>query len=66
MGFYRRALAHLSMGKAGQALNDFDAALRLNPNLDHVYVQRGHLLTKQGWFDRAKEDFESLLQNERG
>jgi DnaJ family protein C protein 3 len=60
MGFYRRALAYLSIGKAGQALMDFDAALRLQPNLDQVYVQRGQLLMKQGWFEKAKEDFERV------
>jgi tetratricopeptide (TPR) repeat protein len=65
MGFYRRALAHLSVGRLGRALRDFDTTLRLNPDLDHVYVQRAQLLLKQGWFDQAQRDLERVYDRTR-
>lgn len=65
---YGKALAHFHRGRAWRnqnnfprALEDFDAALKWQPSLLAVRLERGAILLKQGNYVRAATDFERMI-----
>ncbi len=56
--FYNRGRSFAAMGRADQALADYDQALRCDARLSPALINRGLLLVRAGRFDQARSDFE--------
>lgn len=53
-------------GQLTDALTEFGAAARLNPNYSRAHFNEGVLLAKNSWLDEAQREFETTLQLEPG
>jgi tetratricopeptide (TPR) repeat protein len=66
----RRYAANEDAGRAGElnlrAIQDFDAAVRLDPGLTHALVNRGIAWAELGAFDRALADLDRVLRIDPG
>ena len=60
--FHVRGIAYASVGKNKLAMNDFDHAIQLAPDLAAVYVNRGNLWRTQGKWDRARQDYDKAIE----
>ena len=61
MSFYRRGTVYLAMGKFKSALSDLDRVIELKPDFTSARLQRANVLLKQGSFDEAGKDYESIV-----
>src|SRR3954471_6240536 len=59
-----RGIAHGKAGDYDQAIADFDAALRINPNHLRAYVNRGNASYARRDYDRAIADFGKAIRLE--
>src|SRR5882757_11243247 len=59
-----RGIAHGKAGDYDQAIADFDAALRINPNHLRAYVNRGNANFTRRDYDRAVADFGQAIRLE--
>lgn len=57
-----RAQLLAAMGRAKEALEDFSAAIAIDPMFPDSYLERGNLLVKLGRHTEALADYESALQ----
>ena len=59
--FYNRGLAYLLKDQYDRSIEDFDQAIRLNPNYDLAFKVRGNVYLSEGQYDRAIEDFGHVI-----
>ena len=62
-GAQRRGLAYLRLGKLERAIDDCNAALRLNGKLADAYLVRGQAEKQSGDAAKAAADFSEALEN---
>src|SRR3954469_11954341 len=56
-----RGVLEAAGGQASAAIADFDAALKRNPNLADVYVDRGAALLQAARYSEARADFDRAI-----
>lgn len=61
MANYKRGTVYLALGKAKQALLDFDKVLELKPDFTAVRIQRGNVYLKNGDLHEAEIDFSEVV-----
>ena len=61
--YYKRGTVYLALGKAKQALLDFDKVLELKPDFTAARIQRGTVHLKHGDLNDAEEDFSNAVSN---
>ena len=59
--YYERGLAYARKGEYDRAIQDYDQAIRLDPNLAGVYYLRGATYRRKGEYDRARSDLYTAL-----
>uniref|UniRef100_A0A0N5AL62 J domain-containing protein n=1 Tax=Syphacia muris TaxID=451379 RepID=A0A0N5AL62_9BILA len=64
--YYRRATVYLAMGKSKIAIPDLDRVIELKPDFLMARVQRGKVLLKQGYLDKAEEDLKAAIKADSG
>ena len=64
--FYNRGLAYSNKGQYDLAIQDFDQAIRLNPQDADVYDNRGHAYARNGQDERAIKDFKMVFELSAG
>ncbi|WP_237106693.1 tetratricopeptide repeat protein [Nonomuraea sp. MG754425] len=57
-----RAQLLSGLGRAKEALDDYGAAVAIDPGFPDTYVERGNLLFKLGRHEEARADFEQALR----
>jgi tetratricopeptide (TPR) repeat protein len=62
--FAGRGQLHALARKLEQAVEDYDQAVRLNPNDAQLFVKRGHIFLQKGDWDRAVQDFADAIRLE--
>jgi tetratricopeptide (TPR) repeat protein len=60
--FSSRGLAYVLKDQYDRAIEDFDQAIRLNPNYALAFVNRGGAYSAKGQYDRAIEDFDQAIR----
>ena len=55
------AAAYAMLGQLEQAIEDYDQAIRLNPECAEAYYGRGFIYKEQGKKDEAIVDFEKFI-----
>ena len=60
--FYNRGIAYAAKDKYDRAIEDFDHAIRLNPNDAGAFVARGRTYALKDQYDRAIEDFDHAIR----
>ena len=61
MAYSNRGLAYHYLGQLDRAIEDYDEAIRLNPNLAETYYNRGRAYKEQGKKAEAIADFEKSI-----
>jgi tetratricopeptide (TPR) repeat protein len=59
--YVNRGVAYSSLNDNSNALEDYNQALRLNPNSFYAYNNRGVIYKKKGDYDRAIKDYDSSI-----
>jgi tetratricopeptide (TPR) repeat protein len=59
--FFNRGLAYHIKNQYDRAIEDFDQAIRLNPNYALAFEGRGNVYLSDGQYDRAIEDFSHVI-----
>ncbi|KAG8035222.1 hypothetical protein G9C98_001712 [Cotesia typhae] len=62
--YYQRGIAYLALEKPKFALQDFDKVLELKPDFIAARFQRASVLFKQGQFEKARQDYQVVLEVE--
>jgi tetratricopeptide (TPR) repeat protein len=60
--YNNRGTAYSSKGDHDRAIQDFNEAIRLNPNFERAYCHRGNAYTVKEEYDRAIQDFNEAIQ----
>src|SRR5262245_26019418 len=60
-----RGLGHRQTLEHQRAFEDFDQAIKLDPNYLPAYCERGYLYWEEGEFERARQDFERVIRLKR-
>ncbi|KAF1811186.1 TPR-like protein [Eremomyces bilateralis CBS 781.70] len=60
VALFSRATTYLSLGRHSQALNDFDKILAIKPDFESVLVQRAKIRAREGHWESARKDYETL------
>jgi tetratricopeptide (TPR) repeat protein len=60
--FFNRGNAYVAKDQNDRAIEDFDQAVRLNPNYAMAFVGRGLAYSGKGQYDRAIEDFDHAIR----
>ena len=60
--YRNRGLAHGNSGDHGQAIEDFTAAIQIDPQFADAYVGRGWSYSQQGHYEQAIQDYSSALR----
>jgi lipoprotein NlpI len=59
---FEQGLAHGRKGHMDQAVEDFDQALKLNPNFTLAYLNQGIAYYEKGNLDRAFSDYNIAIE----
>lgn len=59
--FVNRAIAHVMLRDTGQALEDFNEAIQVNPYSAHAYFNRANLYRSLGEYSQAEQDYKQGL-----
>jgi tetratricopeptide (TPR) repeat protein len=62
IAYFYRGRGHDAMGRSELAIQDYDEAIRLNPQYGHVYIVRGRLYHDLGQYERAIQDFDEVIR----
>lgn len=62
VAYYNRGVAYGAKNEHDSAIEDYNRAIRLNPNFAEVYNNRGYAYHKKGEIDRAVEDYDRAIQ----
>jgi tetratricopeptide (TPR) repeat protein len=60
--FLNRGRAYASKGNYDRAIQDFDQAIRLDPNNPVAFFSRGNVYARQGEYDHAIDDFDQAIR----
>jgi len=60
--FYAKGVAYVVLKNYDMALDNFDQAIKQNPQKIIAYIRRGRLLSQRGEFARALADFDKAIQ----
>jgi tetratricopeptide (TPR) repeat protein len=60
--FYNRGNAHRSKGDYDRAIQDYDEALRIEPDDEDILNNRGVAYRSKGQIDRAIQDYDRAIQ----
>ncbi|MEW6491631.1 MAG: tetratricopeptide repeat protein [Cyanobacteriota bacterium] len=60
--YFYRANAYTDKGEYDRAIDDYNQALKLNPNLAEAYNNRGFAYSDKGEYDRAIDDYNQALK----
>jgi tetratricopeptide (TPR) repeat protein len=60
--FFNRGAAYMAKEKYDSAIEDFDQAVRLNPNYAAAFVGRGAAYVAKGQVDSAIEDYDQAVR----
>ena len=68
MAFARvtRAFVYLNLEDTASAINDYSAAIKLNPNDEDLYERRAQIYYEQGKYDIADADYRKIIQLQPG
>ena len=58
---FNRGLAYARQGEYEQAIADYTAAIKLNPQLAEAYYNRGNAYRRQGEYDQAIADYTAAI-----
>ncbi len=58
---YNKGNAHLNAGEFDRAIEDYDQAIKLDPNFARAFNNRGAMYERKGEFDRAIQDFDKAI-----
>lgn len=59
--YFKRGTVYLALGKAKNALSDFDQVLILKPDFTSARISRGTIHLKQGEYDLAQLDYYNVV-----
>ena len=62
IAYYNRGLAYTNLGESHRAIEDYDTAIRLDPNDADAYTGRGGAYANLGEHRRAIEDFDMAIR----
>ena len=62
IAFYNRANAYYGAGDLDRAIEDYGAAIRLNPSYASAFSNRGNAYSLKGDFDKAIADYDAALR----
>jgi tetratricopeptide (TPR) repeat protein len=62
LDYVARGGAYAAKGQYDRAIEDFDQAIRLNPNYAEAFGRRGDAYFGKGQYDRAFEDFDHAIR----
>lgn len=60
--YYNRGNAYSDRGQNDRAIQDYDAAIGINPNDADVYNNRGIAYRNKGLYDRAIQDYDKAIE----
>src|SRR5215475_9343965 len=60
--FYNRGIAYRGKGQFDRAIQDYDEAIRLNPNNASAFFMRGNAYAGKDQYDRAIEDYDRAIR----
>ncbi|MBI2713815.1 MAG: tetratricopeptide repeat protein [Rhizobiales bacterium] len=60
--FSNRGLAYNDKGQTDRAIQDYDQAIRLNPNYANAFYNRGNAYDDKGQTDRAIQDYDQAIK----
>ncbi|MDZ4837073.1 MAG: tetratricopeptide repeat protein [Candidatus Melainabacteria bacterium] len=60
--FFSRGLARYQMGRKDEAVEDYDEAIKIEPQRKEYFNDRGYVLMELGRSDDAKKDFRKALE----
>jgi tetratricopeptide (TPR) repeat protein len=60
--FYNRANAYSRLGDFDRSIQDYDQAIKIDPNFANAFYNRGNAYGNKGQFDRAIQDFDQAIK----
>jgi tetratricopeptide (TPR) repeat protein len=60
--YYNRGATLYDMGQYDRAIQDYDAAIKLNPNFGQAVFNRGNAYDEKGQYDRAIQDYNLAIE----
>lgn len=60
-GYVNRGYSNIAVGKIEEGLNDFDEALKVNPNESRAYLGKGNFLRDEGKYEEAIEEYSKAI-----
>lgn len=61
--YFKRGTVYLALGKAKNAISDFDLALEMKPDFTAARISRGNIHLKQASYDLAQLDFYNVVSS---
>ena len=65
VAYYSRGIAYGAKNEYNPAIEDYNRAIRLNPNFAEAYNNRGYAYHKKGEIDHSIEDYDKAIQIKR-
>ncbi|XP_067947995.1 dnaJ homolog subfamily C member 3-like [Watersipora subatra] len=62
--YFKRATVYLAIGKSKSALPDLEKVLDIKPNFHAARIQKGNILLKQGYIDKAEHEYRTVLSKD--
>ena len=64
--YYTRAIVYLNLEDTASAINDYSAAIKINPNDEELYERRAQIYYEQGKYDIADADYRKMIELQPG